>query len=92
MEKQLQDQSCVAHTAWWTAWEVGGGAYKIGEVWLPEKTQLHPPSFIGQKKIRHVKDEVELRRRGLRVAQMVGGSLNGEEIGAEIKRGAHRQC
>lgn len=60
MEKQLLGESCVVHTGWWLMWEVEPEA-RTQDVWLPVKTQLHPPSFIGQKKTGHIKDEVELR-------------------------------
>lgn len=78
-------------SGWRGRWEVG--ATRKGEVWLPEKAQLLPPFSIGQRKRRHVRDEVGLRGgSGLCVALPLGGSLRREETGAGIKWGAHRQC
>lgn len=48
--------------------------------------QLHPPSFIGQKKTGHIKDEVELRgRRGLSLALMQERNLRGEKTVVEVQ-------
>lgn len=83
---------------WWLMWEVEPEA-ETQDVWLPVKAQLHPPSFIGQKKTGHVKDEVELRQKRFVFSSDAGKDLEraeeekyGRARSEEIKSWTHSQC